>query len=122
MSIRHSSFDIDHRPSPAGLSLPAAVVSAPAAAIAAAAAATAPAAGTAAKSAFGLRPGFVYDQCASFHLVLVELRDRFLRIVVVRHFHKCESACAASRHVPHHSDVVDLPRPPEEFGELVLGR
>src|SRR5262249_28640997 len=56
----------------------------------------------------------------SFHLVLVELGDRLLRVVVVRHLDERKPPRATGRHVPHHPDVVHLARPAEQLGELIL--
>jgi hypothetical protein len=52
--------------------------------------------------------------------MLVEFADGFLRIVVICHLDEGKPARAASRHVAHHSNVVDLAGPAEQLGELVF--
>jgi hypothetical protein len=82
--------------------------------------ATATAAATAAKSAFRLGPGLVDNERTPFHLLLVELADGLRGLVVRAHLHEGEPARAACSHVPHHAYAVDLPRPAEQLGELIL--
>jgi hypothetical protein len=83
---------------------------------------TAAPASTAAESALRFRARLVHHERTAFQLVLVELADRLLRIVVGRHLDEGEPACPACRHVPHHTNAFDLPRPAEKFRELVLRR
>src|SRR3954465_10982692 len=93
-----------------------------AAAIIAAATAASPSATSAATDpAFGFRPGFVHDERATLHLVLVELGNGLLRVVVVRHLDEGEAARATRCHVPHHPDVVDFAGPAKQLGELIFG-
>src|SRR5262249_29264435 len=114
---RPSTFVVRHSPLPAGFALSAAVPASASAAIVASTATAAASPPPAAEPAFRLGARLVHHERAAFHLVLVELVDGLLRVIIARHLDEGESACPARRHVPHHTNAVDLSRPAKEFRE-----
>jgi hypothetical protein len=86
--------------------LPSSTTAAPAAAAAppTAAAPSTAAATEAAATPWRHRPSFVHGERTAAEALLVELRNRILRILVGRHFHECEAASAPGLTVPHDTD------------------
>src|SRR6266545_1672875 len=84
------------------------------------AAAVATAATVCASAARGLRARLVDGEAAAAELMLVEHRDRLLRILVGRHFDEREAARAARGHITHHVDAVDRARGREERAEVLV--
>jgi len=81
-------------------------------------AATTTARSTPATGWFRLR--LVDDDRASFHLMLMELLDRLLRSLVIRHFNEAESACTSSGHVAHDTGTRDIADSAEERHQIFI--
>jgi hypothetical protein len=87
--------------------LPATTAAAPATATAAAASTSATATAateTTAATPWRHRPRFVHGERAAAEALLMELRDRVLRVLLGRHFDKCEAAPTPGVTVPHDAD------------------
>src|SRR5205823_883008 len=67
-----------------------------------------------------LRPRFVHRQRASTEALLVELRDRILRVLIGRHFHEREAARPAGFAIPHDVHGRDIAGFRKQRGEVVF--
>jgi hypothetical protein len=105
----------------AAAATPAAATAAVVVAAAAAAATVEPAATAAEPAAAGrLRLGFIHDDGAAVHLVLVQLLDGLGRRFVCGHFHEAKTPRAPGRHVPHDSGTGDIANGAEQRGQFFI--
>src|SRR5262245_31918754 len=101
--------------------LPAATATPPAAAAATASTSTTATATTETTAAPRRhRPRFVHGERPASEALLVELRDRILRILLGRHFHEREAASASGLAVPHDANSRHLARLRKQLIQVVF--
>jgi hypothetical protein len=67
-----------------------------------------------------LRLGFIHDDGAAVHLVLVQLLDGLGRRFVCGHFHEAKTPRAPGRHVPHDAGTGDIAYGAEQRGQFFI--